>query len=163
MTLTAIRFLGCGLLALAGALLGYGKHTELRRQKQCLEQLCVALGRMESELTALRTPMPQILARLENCRFFLLVSAGFGAEPLERLWSRAAQAQPIPVQDRNTLGELSNVIGRYDAQRQAGEIALVRQRLTESAKRIQQEMQQRSSRYAGLGAALGAMLAVLLL
>lgn len=163
MTVTAIRFLGGGLLALAGALAGYEKHAELRRQRQCLEQLCAALGRMESELNALRTPMPQLLAKLEDCRFFLLISAGFGAEPLERLWMRASEAQPIPKQDRKLLSTLGGVIGRYDAECQAGEIAMVRQRLAESAERIRQEMQQRSRRYAGLGAALGAMLAVLLL
>lgn len=157
-----MRLLGGGLLALAGALLGHEKKAELRAQQRSLEQLCAALGRMENELTALQTPMPQLFARLEDCRFFLLLSAGFGGEPLEKLWTRAARAQPIPEKDRETLGTLGAVVGRYEDQRQAAEIALVRQRLGESAAALEREIRQRGRHFAGLGAALGAMLAVLL-
>lgn len=162
MTETAIRLLGGVLLALAGALLGHGKKTELLRQKRCLEQLSSALSRMENELAELQTPMPQLLAHLEDCRFFLLVSAGFGGEPLERLWQRAADCQPIPQKDRETLGRLGSVVGRYDAARQTAEITLARKELSESAAALERELTERGRHFAGLGAALGAMLAVIL-
>ena len=162
MTATEIRLLGGGLLALSGALLGYEKKTELRKQQSCLEQLCAGLGRMESELAELQTPMPQLLAHLEDCKFFLLVSAGFGGEPLERLWQRAAECQPIPPKDRETLGRLGGVVGRYDAVRQTAEIALARKNLEESAAALERELRERGKHFAGLGAALGAMLAVIL-
>ena len=156
------RWLGVALLALAGALAGVEKQAQLRRKLKCLEELCAALGRMAGELRELQTPMPQLLARLERCRFFLLVSAGFGGEPLEQLWRRAAQLQPIPEADRETLGELGGVIGRCDAPRQAAEIEQTRRRLAESAAALEQELRQRGRHYPGLGAALGAMLAVIL-
>lgn len=162
MTALTLRLLGAGLLALAGGLLGYEKKAELKRRRASLRQLCVALGRMESELVTLQTPLPQLLARLEDCPFFLLVSAGFGGEPLERLWRRAAEVQPIPAADRQTLGELGAVIGRYDAQRQAAEIALTRRQLSEHGAALEREIAERGRHFAGLGAALGAMLAAIL-
>ena len=162
MTALTIRLLGAGLLALAGGLLGYEKTAELKRRQTCLRQLCGALGRMESELVALQTPLPQLLARLEECPFFLLVSAGFGGEPLERLWRRAAEVQPLPAADRQLLGELGSVIGRCDAQRQAAEIALTRQQLRERSAALEREMAERGRHFTGLGAALGAMLAAVL-
>ena len=162
MTVTAIRLFGGALLALAGGLLGFERNAALRRQQRCLEQLCSALGRMETELTELCTPLPGLLEKLEDCRFFLLVSAGFGGEPLESLWRRAAEAQPIPPRDRETLGRLGTVVGRYEAGRQAGEIALARRRLSESAAELAREIRERGKHFAGLGAALGAMLAVIL-
>ena len=162
MTGEMLRLAGGGLLALAGALLGYERHRELRARKQALEQLGAALGRMSAELTGLHTPMPQLFARLEDCPFFLLVSAGFGAEPLEKLWRRAAAVQPIPETDRETLAGLGTVVGRYEAERQAAEIALVRTRLEDSAAALEREISTRSRHYAGLGAALGGMLAVML-
>lgn len=157
-----LRLLGGLLLAAAGAILGHGKKAELRRQQRCLEKICTALGRMANELVDLQTPMPQLLEKLEDCGFFLLVSAGFGGEPLETLWRRAAQAQPIPEKDREMLAALGAVAGRYDGKRQAEEISLVRQCLAESASALEREIGLRGRRYTALGAALGAMLAVIL-
>ena len=162
MTALAFRMLGGCLLVLAGALLGYEQKSELRRRQRCLEQLSAALGRMECELVELCTPAPRLFEKLEDCPFFLLVSAGFGGEPLERLWCRAAEVQPIPERDKQTLKELGATVGRYDAQRQAGEIALARRKLGESAAAIGREISERGRHYMGLGAAMGAILAVIL-
>lgn len=162
MTALTLRLLGAGLLALAGGLLGYEKKAELKRRRACLRQLCSALGRMESELVTLQTPLPQLLARLEDCPFFLLVSAGFGGEPLERLWRRAAEVQPLSPADRQLLGELGALIGRCDAQRQGAELALVRRQLQEHGEALEREIADRGRHFAGLGAALGAMLAAIL-
>ena len=162
MTDWMLRAAGGGLLALAGALLGGEKQRELRTQKKELEQLSAALGRMAAELTELKTPLPQLFGKLEACPFFLLVSAGFGGEALESLWQRAAQVQNIPKKDREALAGLGAVVGRYEAQRQAGELELVRRQMTESAGTLEQEIRARGKHYAGLGAALGGMLAVLL-
>lgn len=162
MTAVTLRLLGAGMLALAGGALGYEKKAELRRQQRCLHQLCGALGRMESELLTLQSPLPQLLARLEDCPFFLLVSAGFGGEPLERLWQRAAEVQPIPTADRQLLGELGAVVGRYDARHQAAEITLVRRQLQDHSEALDREIAQRGRHFTGLGAALGAMLAAIL-
>jgi len=158
-----LRLLGGSLLAASGALLGYGRFREQKRQKQSLELLCSSLGRMAGELTELNTPLPELFEKLEECPFFLLLSAGFGGEPLEQLWRRAAGVQLLPQRDRALLASLGAVIGKYEAERQTAEISLVRQQLSEHARELEREMEQRGRHYAGLGAALGAMLAVMLL
>lgn len=163
MSMQWLRLLGAGLLTAAGGMLGYAKKAELQRQKSALEQLCRALGRMACALTELQTPMPQLLKQLEDCPFFLLLSAGFGTQPLETLWRRAAAVQPIPEPERRALAELGSVVGRCGARQQAAEMQLLRQRLAAGAEKAGQELARRGCRYAGLGAALGAMAAVLLL
>ena len=162
MTAVTLRVMGACLLALAGALLGHERKDELRCRQRCLEQLSAALGRMECELVELCTPAPRLFEKLKDCPFFLLVSVGFGGEPLERLWCRAAEVQPIPERDRQTLKELGATVGKYDAQRQAGEIALARRKLDESAAAIGREISERGRHYTSLGAAMGAILAVIL-
>ena len=67
-----------------------------------------------------------------------------------------------PERDRTALAGLGAVMGRYDAERQAAELALVRQRLSDSAQALEREIIARGRHYAGLGAAAGAILAVML-
>ena len=81
---------------------------------------------------------------------------------METLWTRAADTLELEEQERKALSSLGAVVGRYDAQRQAAEIALVRARLDRAAERYERELAGRAKSYAGLGACLGAMLGVLL-
>ena len=157
-----LRLLGGGLLVLAGALFGWERCAVLRRRRDCLRSLCTALGQAEGELTSLCTPLPELFARLDDCPMFRLVSAAFGTEPLDRLWRRAAAEMPISREEQETLASLGGVLGRCDAERQAGEIRLVRQRLTEYAAAVEREIALRGRRFPGLGAAAGAILAVML-
>ena len=150
------------MLVVCGALLGSSRKREKCREKDALEQLCTALGLLAAELSALRTPMPQAFEKLEDCPFFLLVSAGFGGEALESLWRRAAELQPIPEEARRSLAGLGAVVGRYDAERQSAELLLVRERLAGCADALGREIEQRGRHYPGLGAALGGMLAAML-
>ena len=162
MTGLSLRLAGSGLLVVSGALLGSSRKREKCREKAELERLCTALGLLAAELSALRTPMPQAFEKLEDCPFFLLVSAGFGGEALDSLWRRAAEAQPIPEDARSALAGLAPVMGRYDAQRQCAELLLVRERLAGCAAALEREIEDRGRHYAGLGAALGGMLAAVL-
>lgn len=157
-----MKLLGGGLLALAGALLGGSKTAELRAELRELRSLSASLGIFESELTALQTPLPEIFEKLKSERLFLLLSAGFGGEPTERLWRRAAETLEIDAECRRALSALGAVVGRYDAPRQAAEIAAVRARLNERAAVLEAEIAGRGRRLPGLGAALGAMAAALL-
>ena len=117
---------------------------------------------MESELTALQTPLPEIFEKLKSEKFFALLSAGFSTEPTERLWRRAAAELALDAACETALAALGTVIGRYDAFRQAAEIAAVRMRLNERAAALEAEIAGRGKRLPGLGAALGAMAAALL-
>ncbi len=162
MTALGARFVGGALLVLAGALLGQQKLTEAKRRLACLRALAAALGRLEGELETLQSPLDTLFAHLADCPFFALVSVGFGTAPLETLWRRAAQAQPIGKEEQAVLAALGGVLGRTGAQRQAGEIALARRRLTQAADALEREIAVRARRFPPLGAALGAILAAVL-
>ena len=162
MTPAALRLLGGGLLALGGALLGREKRLELTCRARCLRGLAAALGRAEGELETLRSPLEEIFAHVSDVPFFALLSAGFGREPLERLWRRAAAAQELAEGEREALAALGAVLGRCGAERQCAEIGLVRRRLSDAAAALERELALRGRRYDGLGAALGAIVAAVL-
>ena len=162
MTALTLKLFGGGLLVLAGTLLGGSGARALREEADALRRLSAALGIFESELTALRTPLPEIFAKLKDEKFFALLWAGFGGEPTETLWRRASETLGLERECTLALASLGAVVGRYDAPRQAAEIAAVRLRLDARAEDVQRELNERGRRLPGLGAALGAMAAVLL-
>lgn len=162
MSPVVLKLLGGGLLVFSGALLGGGGAAELREEVRTLQSLSMALGIFSNELTALCTPLPDAFQKLRNERFFAFLDAGFGTEPTERLWHRAAEAMKLQPECTRALDALGAVIGRYDAQRQADEIVAVRSVLNARADAAQRELSERGRRLPGLGAALGAMAAVLL-
>ena len=157
-----LKLAGAALLIAAGWLLGRRGTDTLRRRAALLRAIGVSLGVMADELTALGTPLPSIFERLRGRPFFELLYAGFGGEPLPKLWRRAAEAQGLDAKDTEALASLGAVVGRYDASRQAAEIALVRRSLDDSAAAVERELAGRAKSYAGLGAACGAILAVIL-
>lgn len=156
------RLLGAVLLSAAGALLGHSRLAAMRRRTALLREIGEGLGRMADELRVLLTPLPEIFERLRDRPFFCLLYAGWGLEPADALWRRAADAQELTARERETLASLAAVIGRYDAPRQAAEIGLRRAELTAAAERLEAEIAARGRNYTGLGAALGAILAVVL-
>lgn len=162
MTALALRLLGGGLLVLGGALSGRMRCAELERRRRCLLDLADALGRLQGELEALQSPLGELFARLSDIPFFRLVSAGFGDGPLEALWRRAAEAQPLSAEERSALAALGPVLGRCGVQRQCAEIGLARRRLSEAAAAAEREITERARRFPLLGAALGAIAAAVL-
>lgn len=162
MTALSFRLLGGALLTAAGALFGYERAAALKRRLILLRELDAGLGIMADELTALRAPLPRIFETLRDRPFFSLLHAGFGAEPTEALWRRAAEALELNREEIEILSALAPVIGRYDAEQQAAELALARGRLAERTSAVEAELNGRARSFAGLGAACGAILAVVL-
>ena len=160
--MTWARLLGGALLIAAGALFGYDRTAARKRRLALLRELDAGLGVLADELTALRAPLPQIFMRTRDRPFFDLLYAGFGTQPTERLWRRAAETLDIADEDRAALASLADVAGRYEAERQAAEISRVRRRLETSAAALETELQGRARTFVGLGASFGAILAVLL-
>ena len=162
MSALGLKLLGGALLALSGALLGAGALRERREQETALRRLAAALGRLRTELLETRAPLPELFAQLRAEPFFALLSAGFGTAPVESLWRRAAMAQPIPEEARAALAALGAVVGRCEAPRQAEELERTRRALLEQSAALRGEIAGRAAHFPGLGAAAGAILAVLL-
>jgi len=162
MSALTLKILGSCLLVLGGALLSCSGVRARRCEVKTLRALSAALGIFEGELAALAAPLPDIFAKLRSTPFFAMLSAGFGTEPTEQLWRRAAGTLGLDDDCAAALADLGAVVGRYDALRQAGEIAAVRHRLNDRAAVIERQISERGRRLPGLGAAIGAMAAVLL-
>lgn len=154
--------LGALLLAAAGGLLGWEQCAEKRRTARLLRALAADLGVMAAELVSRQALLPQIFDRLRERPFFRLLHAGFGTEPMDTLWTRAAESMPLPEGDREALASLAAAVGRYDAPRQAAELEAVRLRLSADAEALERDVAARGRSFAGLGASLGAMAAVIL-
>ena len=92
MSALVMKILGSSLLVVGGLLLGCSGLAALRGEVKKLRGVSSALGIFESELTALAAPLPDIFAKLSATPFFAMLSAGFGSEPTEQLWRRAAGA-----------------------------------------------------------------------
>jgi len=161
-TALMLKLAGGGLLVISGALLGGERTAELRRTLRATRRLSEALGILASELTALQTPLPAAFMKLREEPFFALLSAGFGTESMAQLWHRAAAEAISDEACRLAVDSLGEIIGRYDAARQAGEIAAVRARLEARAAQMEENLAGRERHAPGLGAALGAILAALL-
>ena len=157
-----LRALGGALLILAGALAGFERLSVQRRRLACLRSLADALGRLAVELETLQSPLEEALSHLTGCPLTASVYQSFGAAPFETLWTRAADAQPISADERRAVAALGGVLGRCSAERQAAELSLARRRLTDMADALEREIAARSRRFPLLGAALGAIAAVML-
>lgn len=162
MTAPVLRLLGCALLIAAGTGLGWGRLREMQRRLDCLRDLSAGLGRLAAELETLRSPLPELLGHLSDLPFFRLVAAGFGAEPFRTLWQRASETLPLAPEERRALAAPGAVLGRCDAGRACAELSLARRTLTERADALEREISTRGRRFAGLGAALGAIAAAVL-
>lgn len=157
-----LRALGGALLILAGALAGFERLSVQRRRLACLRSLADALGRLAVEIETLQSPLEEALSHLTDCPLTEGVYQSFGTAPFEALWTRAADAQPISAEERRAVAALGGVLGRCSAERQTAELSLARRRLTDMADALEREIAARSRRFPLLGAALGAIAAVML-
>ena len=162
MTATVLRLAGSGLLIAAGTLLGWGRLAELQRRLTCLRALCDGLGRLAAELETLQSPLPELLGHLSDLPLFRLVAAGFGGEPFAALWQRASETLPLSESERRALAAPGAVLGRCDAHLACAELSLARRELGQRADALEREIAARGRRFAGLGAALGAIIAAIL-
>lgn len=155
------KLAGAALLTAAGALLGRGLLDPARRRAALLRSLAAGLGRLADGLSLLR-PLPELLAALDGRPFFPALAEPCAAGELERAWHAAALALPLGAEEREALAELGSVLGRYGAERQIGEMELVRRRLDAAAAAEEEALKTRARPSVGLGAAAGAMLAIML-
>lgn len=166
--MSLMRIMGALLLVCAGAAVGLSKNLELKRRVRLLSALTAALGVMGEEIATLHTPLPELFHALaergpEPLRaFFAGMEEETGSRPLSELWEERTRSLPLSSEELDALRPLGMSLGRYDGDRQASEIGLVRTRLEALLEAGRAERDGRGRTYLGLGASLGAMLAVIL-
>lgn len=160
-----VRLLGAGLLALAGLMAGLGEMGRLRARLSLMEDMDAALGLLAAEIEFHARPLPEIFENLhlrgpERTRgFFGLLAADVGG--VQELWE--ASVRQVFGDDAEALAGLGAVLGRFEGDRQAGEINAVRHSLRDRAERIRKEIGEKAKNYPALGLCAGAVVGILVI
>ena len=169
-----MRYIGCLLIALAGAGMGmYGSHL-LHRRAAYLRRTAGLLRAVECQLPYTAQPMAVLWRRLaaqgvyENCRLLRDTVAALGEDtPFPTAFSAAVEtaraAGLLTTAGHSLLSECGAGLGRYDLTRQAAHLCHYRQQTEELAAALEREAAERGRLYRVVGLAGGAALALLLL
>lgn len=165
-----MRLTGAVLLAAAGLLAGLTARRAMEARVRRLTELLGFLELLSMELGRFRTPMPELFGGLagrtrgaasELCE---RVSAGLdrlGERTFSDIWAEAAA--PLPAEERDLLGPLGAVLGRYGAEEQLLAVDRCRHDTEQAREAAAAALRDRGRLAVGLGAAGGAALAVLLI
>ena len=169
-----LRMAGAVLLTCGAAALGFSAAGALTRRVASLRALLGALELMDRELSFRLTPVPELLDRLASQAaapagpFFAACRDGLGAlgeQSLAGIWRRALADRPMDLsrEDQDILGELGEILGRYDGPGQREALGEIRTRLGRQLEGAQEESRRMGRVYGALGLTAGSMLAILLL
>ena len=163
MNVLYLRLCGALLVTAAGGLGGHAVFAARKKRAALLRELSAGLGLLADELELTAAPLDEVFERLRERPFFDQLSKDFDGASLARSWRRAAMAQSVDVESINALAGLGEIVGRCGAERQVKELELVRRRLDEAASALERDLAIQGRTLTGLGAALGALLTLIIL
>ena len=168
-----MRLLGAALVAAGAAWLGFRAAAALSLRARALEEMAQGLALLEQELELDGPPLPQLMERLgeetrgpakalfRDCRQAL---DRLEREPFSQAWERLVRArEELGREGRAALLPLGEPLGRCGCEEQQRAVNRVRQRLTELARRTEEERRRQGKVYQVLGLSGGAFLIILLL
>ena len=173
--MSALRLLGA--LAVTGActLWGLLKAAALRRSADTVSALCCVLEQLRWEITALCTPLPELIERLASdapllCRDWLeSLRQSMAQQPEARfssLWQEALAQKPDllpPGEAREALSLLGQSLGRFDASAQGEAISRCLRTLERAGAEAAEKARTGGRLYSGLGLSAGVILVIFLL
>ncbi len=161
-----VKIIGAALLVACGGALGLGRLHAAGGRIALLNMLDRALSMIEAEISLCSRPLPDVFEQLRretDCELFAALSescAYLSAGDAWRLW---AEGLELPPEGKVVIGSLGEVLGRYDASRQSGEIRAVRERLKGMQENLQREKETKQRHYPVLGACLAGIAAMLMI
>lgn len=167
-----LRMIGA-VLVMAGTVgLGWRGVERLGERVEVLRGLQGAAAYLEEELAFRFTPLPQLFGQLSQNRkgavgtFFGSVGKKMaqGDGPLRQIWQQAVE-ETLPMlkdEEQQTVAELGEVLGQYDAQTQVQTLKLTGERLAAFYLAAQEERSRLGKVYLALGVA-GGLVTVLIL
>lgn len=173
--MTALRLLGAACVALACTVWGLLRAGSLRQRARTLYAVGCVLEQLISEISELRAPLPEILSLLKTeapvpCRPWLsALSDALDAKPDARfstLWQQTLETDAPPGLGAETvsqLGLLALSLGRYDAPEQCQALERCLRAVEREQVLAEEKARTQGKLYAGLGAAAGLLLVVLLI
>ena len=170
-----LRMMGAALLIGGTGAFGLGQALRLRRRAETLRRLSDALADMRREITLHRTPMGELLHRLEKTQpspvNALFARAGYllgelGGRSFALIWRQAVEETMKSVlsrQELNAVEEIGCWLGRFDAAQQSAALDRVRSRLDNYADAAADAAKKDGRVKTALGLAAGACCAILLM
>ena len=168
-----LRLLGALLIFGGACWAGFQADRELLQKTKNLQQLIFALERMGQELTFRLTPLPDLLAAIEEQTegpvgvFFRNCSrhARNGDGLFATAWKQEAQRLGEDLDHRvlDSLICMGQTIGRYDHEEGRKQISFTVNELREYLSKGKKESRRLGHLYRTLGAGAGAFLVILLL
>lgn len=165
-----MRFLGAGLLVLAGLLMGLQKAAALQRDVERRAAFCRMLEGLSYELGRFRTPLPEAFSALsgqcagEARALCAVVRDGFfrsSPGAFSDIWAGGLAA--VPPAEREILVPLGNVLGRYGTEEQLSALDHCRRDMEELLAQGQTRLREQGRVSVGLWTAAGLMTAVVLI
>lgn len=169
-----LKLMGAGLVMAGAARWGLCAVGQLRRRVRTLEGLRASLMWLEEELTFRLTPLPALLERLGReqpgavGQFFQDALTGLRRDPEEGLRQSWRQAMVrrldfLKEDERQTLMEVGQTLGRYDAKAQTQALARAARRLDAIRTQAEEDARRLGRVYAALSLAAGAAVVLVLL
>ena len=162
-----LKLIGSVMIFGSCAALGLNARRELRRRVAAADAMLLALRLMENEITAHRTPMPEIIDLLaqifSGVRRRMRERSGLSLSYLWCAGMRAAQADAgLGREECGVLCDAANFLGRYDASEQKAAIDTALHRLQMLRELAFAELRDRGSLYRTCGIAAGLLVILVL-
>lgn len=164
-----LKILGAALLVLCGAAVGFGRVRDMRAQLALLRAMDASLALMAGEIELCARPLPEIFGILalrgarETRSFFARLEQKCTVVPAGEAWEQCCAELGLPEGGKRALLSLSAVLGAYDAQRQGGEIALVRSGLKAEEECLLEALRSKGRGCPALGACLAGIAALMII
>ena len=166
-----MRLLGAVLMTGGGVWLGLCRLQKLDRRMEVLRSLIGLMGSWERELGE-RQPLMEELLRagaahsgpLRPCLAACLSGLDrLGEEPFDQLWAQSFRDLPLRAEERETVEELGEVLGRYGPESQRAALRRGARELEEALSRAREERRREGRLSLVLGGSAGLLGAIVLM
>ncbi|MEG1999961.1 MAG: stage III sporulation protein AB [Evtepia sp.] len=168
-----IHWIGKWILLFCFAAIGVGEAGRLQKRTRCLNEFRMALGTMERELSFSLLPVGALLAKMQagvsgRVKTFLVNCAeNFRLCEEERcgeIWNRTLMESDLPLREDDLLlvGEVGNILGKYDGESQGAALVRIQDKLEELSLAAKEETERMGRVYITVGIVAGLFCMILL-
>jgi len=160
------KLIGSALLVACGAYIGAKKLLETRESIRLMDRLENSLAVMEAEISLCSRPLPDVfeqLSRETEGELFVALKESCALFSACEAWKQWCKGLEIPVEAKNALYSLGEVLGQYDASRQSAEILMARKHIGRIKEGLKKEEDAKQRNYPILGACFAGIAAMLII
>lgn len=163
------EFAGAALVCLGFSAFGIAMAMRLKRRAEILEAFIWAIDYIETEISYGLMPLDELLAELERRPSALrdfwktLAQKWKPGELFSDVWTDGVSTLDMREQDMLLAGEIGNVLGHYDAERQVSRLRFIKSRLEYAKNGALGELQKNGRLFCVAGVLFGLVMAIALI